>query len=78
MEDKQNANPWLLIKDAVKREIDRNSYETWFDPTIYIGQESNYLYIKVPNSYFKDWLSFHYLSLINKCSVELFGKSFEI
>ncbi len=78
MEDKQNSNPWLLIKDAVKKEIDRNSYETWFDPTIYIGQESNCLYIKVPNSYFKDWLSFHYLSLINKCSAELFGKSFEI
>ena len=78
MEDKQNSNPWLLIKDAVKREIDRNSYETWFDPTVYIGQESNCLYIKVPNSYFKDWLSFHYLSLINKCSIELFGKPFEI
>lgn len=78
MEDKQNSNPWLLIKDAVKLKIDRNSYETWFDPTIYIGQESNCLYIKVPNSYFKDWLSFHYLTLINKCSIELFGKSFEI
>jgi len=78
MEDKQNSNPWLLIKDAVKQEIDRNSYETWFDPTIYIGQESNYLYIKVPNSYFKDWLSFHYLNLINKCSIDLFGKPFEI
>jgi len=78
METKQNSNPWLLIKEAVKLKIDRNSYETWFDPTIYIGQESNCLYIKVPNSYFKDWLSFHYLTLINKCSIELFGKSFEI
>ncbi len=78
MEDKQNSNPWLLIKDAVKLKIDRNSYETWFYPTIYIGQESNCFYIKVPNSYFKDWLSFHYLTLINKCSIELFGKSFEI
>jgi chromosomal replication initiator protein len=78
MEDEQNANPWLLIKDAVKQEIDRNSYQTWFEPTIYIGQETHCLYIKVPNSYFKDWLSFHYLSLINKCSIELFGKSFEI
>jgi len=78
MEDKQNSNPWHLIKEEIKREIDRNSYETWFDPTVYIGQESNCLYIKVPNSYFKDWLSFHYLSLINKCSSGLFGKPFEI
>jgi chromosomal replication initiator protein len=78
MEDKQNPNPWLQIKDAVKQEIDSNSYETWFDPTIYIGKESNCLYIKVPNSYFKDWLSFHYLGLINKCSTALFDKIFEI
>lgn len=78
MEDKQNSNPWLQIKELVKKEIDRNSYETWFDPTVYIGQEGNCLYVKVPNSYFKDWLSFHYLSLINKCAIILFGKPFEI
>ena len=78
MENEQKSNPWLQIKETIKKEIDRNSYETWFDPTIYIGQESNSLYIKVPNAYFKDWLSFHYLSLINKCAITLFGKPFEI
>ena len=48
------------IREEIQNQIDYNSFETWFEPTVYIGQESNALYIKVPNSYFKDWLSFHY------------------
>jgi len=64
--------------DALQEKIDKNSYETWFEPTSYIGQETNSLYIKVPNSYFKDWLSYHYSSVINSCSQELYGKVFNI
>lgn len=64
--------------DALQKKIDKNSYETWFEPTSYIGQETNSLYIKVPNSYFKDWLSYHYSSTINSCSQELYGKVFDI
>jgi len=78
MEHKDKNNPWLQIKLSLQNKIDKNSYETWFEPTVYIGQESESLYIKVPNSYFKDWLSFHYSNLINVCSEEIFGKVFEI
>ena len=78
MEAKDKQNPWLQIMDALQKKIDKNSYETWFEPTSYIGQETNSLYIKVPNSYFKDWLSYHYSSTINSCSQELYGKVFNI
>ena len=78
MEAKDKQNPWLQIMDALQEKIDKNSYETWFEPTSYIGQETNSLYIKVPNSYFKDWLSYHYSSVINSCSQELYGKVFNI
>jgi len=78
MEAKDKQNPWLQILAALQEKIDKNSYETWFEPTSYIGQETNSLYIKVPNSYFKDWLSYHYSSMINSCSQELYGKVFNI
>lgn len=78
MEAKDKQNPWLQILAALQGKIDKNSYETWFEPTSYIGQETNSLYIKVPNSYFKDWLSYHYSSTINSCSQELYGKVFNI
>ena len=50
---KDKPNPWLQIIRALQKQLDKNSYETWFEPTSFIGQETNSLYIKVPNSYFK-------------------------
>lgn len=78
MEPQQKQNPWLQIINYLRNQIDKNSFETWFEPTNYIGQEAEAIYVKVPNSYFKDWLSFHYSRLINKCCQDIFGKSLEI
>ena len=76
MEEK--TNPWLQVLLEIQKKIDAGSFETWFEPTSYIGNENDSLYIKVPNSYFKDWLSFHYSTLINDSSRALFGKTYEI
>jgi chromosomal replication initiator protein len=78
MQDKEKLNSWQEILQDVKKKVDANSYETWFEPTLYIGQEKDILYIKVPNSYFRDWLSFHYSGLIGETSQSLFGKTCEI
>jgi len=78
MKKKTDTNPWAQILSLMKKKVDRNSFETWFDPTTYIGQESENIYIKVPNTYFKDWLSFHYTGLISSCSQESLGKAFSI
>jgi chromosomal replication initiator protein len=76
MEEK--TNPWVQIIQDLQKKIDQNSYETWFEPTTYIGQEKGCLYIKVPNSYFKDWLSFHYSALISESAQKLFGKVYDV
>ena len=78
MEPKDKSNPWHLIIKKAKKKIDKNSYETWFEPTTYIGHENKILYVKVPNSYFKDWLTFHYSNIISISSQEIFGKVFDI
>ncbi|MGQ9672092.1 MAG: chromosomal replication initiator protein DnaA [Candidatus Aminicenantales bacterium] len=78
MQDKEKPDCWLQILQNIKIRVDQNSYETWFEPTLYIGREKDTLYIKVPNSYFRDWLSFHYSNLISECSEELFGRPLEI
>jgi chromosomal replication initiator protein len=78
MEAEDRLNPWQKIMKSLEKDMDKNSYETWFEPTAFIGQVADSLYIKVPNSYFKDWLSFHYLNTINRHSQEIFGKVFDI
>ena len=76
MEEK--ANPWLQIILDVKKKIDGASFETWFEPTAFIGQERDCLYIKVPNPYFKDWISFHFSGHINESSQKIFSKTYDI
>jgi chromosomal replication initiator protein len=78
MEPEDKNTSWPRIVQAVKKKVDANSFETWFEPTRFIGEEGDVLYIKVPNSYFRDWLSFHYSGLINECAQELLGKAFDI
>jgi chromosomal replication initiator protein len=78
MEPEDKTNSWLRIVQAVQKKVDANSFETWFEPTSFIGEEGDALYIKVPNSYFRDWLSFHYSGLINECVQELLGKALDI
>jgi len=74
----EKANLWNQVLLEIQKKVDANSFETWFEPTAYIGQEQDALYIKVPNSYFKDWLSFHYSALINETARNLFGKPYEV
>ncbi|MDD8025261.1 MAG: chromosomal replication initiator protein DnaA [Acidobacteriota bacterium] len=76
MPDKQN--PWLQVLREVQKKVDANSFETWFEPTAFIGQDGESLYIKVPNAYFKDWLSFHYSGVINEAGKAALGKALEI
>jgi chromosomal replication initiator protein len=76
--NKNESDLWHQIKEGIQKKIDVNAFETWFEPTSYIGQESDTLYIKVPNSYFRDWLSFHYSALINALTEELCGRVYNI
>jgi len=78
MVKKKQVNPWQKILQALQKKVDSQSFETWFEPTVFIGQEKDHLYIKVPNSYFKDWLSFHYSGLIGECAQAVMGKVVDI
>ena len=78
MKPNNDIDIWHQIRMSIQKRIDKSAFETWFEPTTFIGVESDNLYIKVPNAYFKDWLSFHYSGLINNCSQELFGLVYNI
>ena len=76
MEDRDN-NLWEKIKSIIKEKINSHSYQTWFEPTQYIGRDEQTIFIKVPNSYFKEWLTLHYSTIIQKIAEELIGRKLE-
>lgn len=78
MEPEEKQNAWEMLLGAVEPRVDRASFETWFQPTAFIGRDGDALYIKVPNAYFRDWLAFHFSRVLNECSTELFGRPLDI
>ena len=50
---------WQQVLDIVEKKINQQSYNTWFKPTQLIKHDGKALYVRVPNSFFQDWLNDH-------------------
>ncbi len=50
-------NTWQQVLAAVEKDVNPQSFDTWFRPTQLIRREADSLYIRVPNAYFRDWLN---------------------
>ena len=56
---------WNGITNALKKKLDKNSYETWIKYVKLIDFIDNTLYIQAPNDFSRIWMSNNYSSLIN-------------
>jgi len=50
---------WQEVLNIVEKKVNQQSYNTWFKPTQLIKYDDRALYVRVPNSYFQDWLNDH-------------------
>src|SRR5271156_446265 len=50
---------WQQVLDIVEKKVNQQSYNTWFKPTQLIKHDDKALYVRVPNSFFQDWLNEH-------------------
>src|SRR5262249_42422215 len=58
-ETEHSMDNWQQVLQFVEKRINRQSFNTWFKPTQLIKYDEKALYVRVPNSYFQDWLSEH-------------------
>ncbi|MFC1850115.1 chromosomal replication initiator protein DnaA [candidate division CSSED10-310 bacterium] len=49
-------NLWSIVLDKVKSRVNEHIFETWFEPTEYLQFANNILSIRVPNSFFREWI----------------------
>jgi len=52
-------NAWQQVLALIKKRVNQQSYNTWFQPTQLIQHEGRALYVRVPNAFFQDWLNDH-------------------
>ncbi|MEA3328397.1 MAG: chromosomal replication initiator protein DnaA [Candidatus Omnitrophota bacterium] len=67
VENTDNGNDlWLKTLKIIKRDLNNQSFQTWFSPTTLISSTEKLVKVAVPNKFFKDWLIEHYRPLIKK------------
>ncbi len=73
---------WQLIIFELSKELNKPSFETWFNLTKPLSLENNYLILEVPNDFTKDWFETRYSSQIinalKKITDEEYNVSFVI
>lgn len=57
---------WDNCLRTIKKNVNQQSYKTWFAPIKPVKLESGALTIQVPNKFFYEWLEEHYLLLLKK------------
>lgn len=52
---------WTKGLAEIRERIDKQNYETWFKPIRFVARNKNEILLEVPNKFFRDWLTEHYL-----------------
>jgi chromosomal replication initiator protein len=57
-------NTWDLVLGRIESKVNSHSFSTWFKPTRFKAEDGGRVSVKVPNSWFAEWLRTNYLPLI--------------
>lgn len=57
---------WSQAVAEIKERIGRQNYETWIKPIGFVSRNKNEICLDVPNKFFRDWLTEHYLGQIQQ------------
>ncbi len=55
---------WEQALDSLKMNLSAENFETWLEPVQFGGIESDSVVLRIPNQFFAEWISAHYLDMI--------------
>ena len=55
---------WQRALSGLKDRLSTENFETWLAPVQFAGVDDETMILKIPNRFFADWISSHYLELI--------------
>ncbi len=61
---KDHATVWGNCLQTIRRNVNLQSFKTWFEPIKPVRLDHNALTIQVPNRFFYEWLEEHYVALL--------------
>ncbi len=64
-------NTWDQVLRRIEGRVSRHSFSTWFKPTRFHNEDAATVTVKVPNTWFAEWLDTNYSQLIQDCLREV-------
>ena len=64
MEQIPDRNIWDRVLGKIEARVNAHSFKTWFRPTHLVSEDGASLRVRVPNSWFAEWLQTNYLPVI--------------
>jgi len=71
MNTKSDLNLWESLLSLVKGKISPQSFETWFQPIVFLSNTNNIIYITAPDKVFETWIIDNYSSILSEALTEL-------
>lgn len=71
-------NIWQKALGVIKKELNSQSFDTWFGPTTLVTTSANSITVAVSNKFFKEWLIEHYHPLIKRTLEVISGKKISV
>src|SRR5262245_7478875 len=65
MEQTPERNTWDRVLGKIETRVNAHSFRTWFRPTHLVSEDAAALRVRVPNSWFAEWLKTNYLAVIH-------------
>jgi chromosomal replication initiator protein len=64
LETRVSDNTWDRVLGRIESKVSRHSFSTWFKPTSFLTEDASSISVRVPNSWFAEWLETNYSGLI--------------
>jgi chromosomal replication initiator protein len=74
----ESTSLWKKILPEIKKQVDPQTYTTWFSKTEEFSMVDNSLTIKAPTKFFADWLERHYKTFVEEIVYNLTATHIEI
>ncbi len=78
MSTKSNTNLWESILSLVKEKVNHQSFETWFQPVVFLSNTTNVIYVTAPDKVFENWIMDNYSGVLSEALTKLGLNSYRI
>ena len=76
------AELWQKALVDLRDQLGKQNYETWIQPITFVSRDKGRVCLNVPNKFFRDWLTEHYLTqieeLLSKAAQQQIAVSFDV